>query len=40
MTQEIIRRMSGNDSMSGKMGRAQQLFFKYNLMNFWTESGP
>ncbi|EPG6797212.1 hypothetical protein NOX19_000100 [Klebsiella aerogenes] len=39
MTQEIIRRMSGDDSMSGKMGRAQQLFFKYNLMNFWTESG-
>lgn len=39
MTQEIIRRMSGDDSLSGKMGRAQQLFFKYNLMNFWTESG-
>ncbi|HAT2208020.1 TPA: hypothetical protein I8271_005556, partial [Kluyvera intermedia] len=39
MTQEIIRRMSGDDSLSGKMGRAQQIFFKYNLMNFWTESG-
>lgn len=39
MTQEIIRRMSGDDSLSGKMGRAQQMFFKYNLMNFWTESG-
>lgn len=39
MTQEIIRRMSGDDSLTGKMGRAQQLFFKYNLMNFWTESG-
>lgn len=39
MTQEIIRRISGDDSLSGKMGRAQQLFFKYNLMNFWTESG-
>lgn len=39
MTQEIIRRISGDDSMTGKMGRAQQLFFKYNLMNFWTESG-
>lgn len=39
MTQEIIRRMSGDDSLSGKMWRAQQLFFKYNLMNFWTESG-
>ncbi|EMO0474782.1 hypothetical protein RJ490_004606 [Pluralibacter gergoviae] len=39
MTQEIIRRMSGDDSAAGKMGRAQQLFFKYNLMNFWTESG-
>lgn len=39
MTQEIIRRISGDDSLTGKMGRAQQLFFKYNLMNFWTESG-
>ncbi|EOC1317144.1 hypothetical protein ACI09J_001766 [Cronobacter turicensis] len=39
MTQEIVRRMSGDDSLTGKMGRAQQLFFKYNLMNFWTESG-
>ncbi|WP_433912188.1 hypothetical protein ACP97I_16620 [Raoultella ornithinolytica] len=39
MTQEIIRRISGDDTLTGKMGRAQQLFFKYNLMNFWTESG-
>ncbi|HBM2915273.1 hypothetical protein [Klebsiella michiganensis] len=39
MTQEIIRRISGDDTLNGKMGRAQQLFFKYNLMNFWTESG-
>ncbi|EAY0927165.1 hypothetical protein AH714_08840 [Salmonella enterica] len=39
MTEEIVRRVSGDDSMSGKMGRAQRLFFKYNLMNFWTESG-
>lgn len=38
-TQEIIRRISGDDTLTGKMGRAQQLFFKYNLMNFWTESG-
>nr|WP_256596744.1 hypothetical protein [Pseudescherichia vulneris] len=22
------------NSLTGKMGRAQQLFFKYNLMNF------
>ena len=39
MTQEVIRRISGDDTLTGKMGRAQQLFFKYNLMNFWTESG-
>ncbi|GJL38601.1 hypothetical protein TUM17576_54210 [Enterobacter hormaechei] len=39
MTQEIIRRISGDDTLTGKMGRAQQLFFKYNLMNFWIESG-
>lgn len=39
MTQEIIRRISGDDTLTGKMGRAQQLFFKYNLMNFWTDSG-
>ncbi|UPY96268.1 hypothetical protein [Pectobacterium sp. 21LCBS03] len=39
MTQEIIRRVSGDDTLNGKMGRAQQTFFKYNLMNFWTESG-
>ncbi|MGS3203687.1 hypothetical protein AB2861_14555 [Escherichia coli] len=39
MTQEIIRRISGDDTLNGKLGRAQQLFFKYNLMNFWTESG-
>lgn len=39
MTQEIIRRISGDDTLTGKMGQAQQLFFKYNLMNFWTESG-
>ncbi len=39
MTQEIIRRVSGDDTLNGKMGRAQQIFFKYNLMNFWTESG-
>lgn len=39
MTQEIIRRISGDDTLTGKMGRAQQIFFKYNLMNFWTESG-
>lgn len=39
MTQEIIRRISGDDTLTGKTGRAQQLFFKYNLMNFWTESG-
>ena len=39
MTREITRRLSGDDTMAGKMGRAQELFFKYNLMNFWTESG-
>lgn len=39
MTQEIIRRISGDDTINGKLGRAQQMFFKYNLMNFWTESG-
>lgn len=39
MTREIIRRISGDENLSGKMGRAQQIFFKYNLMNFWTESG-
>lgn len=39
MTQEIVRRISGDDTVTGKMGRAQQIFFKYNLMNFWTESG-
>ncbi|MGX8939347.1 hypothetical protein ACWWJF_00425 [Symbiopectobacterium sp. Eva_TO] len=39
MTQEIIRRVSGDETLTGKMGRAQQIFFKYNLMNFWTEAG-
>jgi hypothetical protein len=28
MTQEIIRRISGDDTLTGKMGRAQQLFFQ------------
>ena len=38
MIGEIIRRGSLDDTFSGGVARAQMRFFKYNLLNWWTES--
>ncbi|QLP49351.1 hypothetical protein [Klebsiella michiganensis] len=36
---ETIARFSGDTSVPGKLSRMQQKFFKYNLLNWWTENG-
>ncbi|EJA5052405.1 hypothetical protein MU985_002837 [Salmonella enterica] len=36
---EVISKFSGDTSVPGKIARLQQKFFKYNLLNWWTENG-
>lgn len=36
---ETIAKFSGDTSVPGKLSRLQQKFFKYNLLNWWTENG-
>ncbi len=35
---EVVSRFSADDSLGGKMSRAQQLFFKLNLGTWWTDT--
>lgn len=39
MRNEVISKFSGDTSVPGKIARLQQKFFKYNLLNWWTENG-
>lgn len=36
---DTIAKFSGDTSVPGKVSRLQQKFFKYNLLNWWTENG-
>jgi hypothetical protein len=38
MRGDVINRFSADDSLGGKMTRAQRLFFKYNGLTWWTET--
>lgn len=35
---EVISRFSANDTLGGKMSRAQRLFFKLNGLTWWTDT--
>lgn len=38
MRGDVVSRFSADDSLGGKMSRAQQLFFKLNGLTWWTET--
>lgn len=38
MRGEVVSKFSADDSLGGKMSRAQQLFFKLNGLTWWTDS--
>lgn len=39
MRDEVIAKFGGDTSIPGKIAGAQRLYFKLNLLNWWTESG-